>query len=348
MWLWVPLTRLAIVTKIVLQRFKYLVLLILGVAAFAACNLVDEDLRDCETDYHIEYELRLVTDLSVELRTELSLDTDVSVAESLESYFKDIFSDHAKDVDLSFYDVQGDYVRLHHEAHIMNASQSSYTLYIPVRQYMHLAVANLKDNTFLSLKEDEHCPTSRISQQVRDTVPSQRAGLFTARLPMDVKENVDQEFDVRLYMANCAATLVVDTLDSHIKDMKVFMTGFATGFDIRDSLYRFDYTPVVIGDPVPMLKPGYQSFASVSFPSRNDEETKATSSSLWQITIYATISDGSVTKTVLGISDPLPAGHVKVVQAKAQDNGQVAPGDPTIGVSVTMDWEAGLEGEIPL
>ncbi len=199
-----------------LQRFKYLVLLILGVAAFAACNLVDEDLRDCETDYHIDYELKLVTELTTEIRSELSVDTDISVAESLESYFKDIFSDHANDVDLSFYDVQGDYVRLHHEAHIMNASQSSYTLYIPVRQYMHLAVANLKDNTFLSLKEDEHCPTSRISQQVRDTVPSQRAGLFTARLPMDVKENVDQEFDVRLYMANCAATLVVDLSLIHI------------------------------------------------------------------------------------------------------------------------------------
>lgn len=330
-----------------LQRFKYLVLLILGVAAFAACNLVDEDLRDCETDYHIDYELKLVTELTTEIRSELSVDTDISVAESLESYFKDIFSDHAKDVDLSFYDVQGDYVRLHHEAHIMNASQSSYTLYIPVRQYMHLAVANLKDNTFLSLKEDEHCPTSRISQQVRDTVPSQRAGLFTARLPMDVKENVDQEFDVRLYMANCAATLVVDTLDSHIKDMKVFMTGFATGFDIRDSVYRFDYTPVIVANPVAMSKPGYQSFASVSFPSRDEIETKA-SSSLWQISIYTTISDGTVTKTVLGINEPLPAGHIKVIEAKAQENGQVAPGDPTVGVSVTMDWESGLEQEIPL
>lgn len=330
-----------------LQRFKYLVLLILGVAAFAACNLVDEDLRDCETDYHIDYELKLVTELTTEIRSELSVDTDISVAESLESYFKDIFSDHANDVDLSFYDVQGDYVRLHHEAHIMNASQSSYTLYIPVRQYMHLAVANLKDNTFLSLKEDEHCPTSRISQQVRDTVPSQRAGLFTARLPMDVKENVDQEFDVRLYMANCSATLVVDTLDSHIKDMKVFMTGFATGFDIRDSVYRFDYTPVIVANPVAMSKPGYQSFASVSFPSRDEIETKA-SSSLWQISIYTTISDGTVTKTVLGINEPLPAGHIKVIEAKAQENGQVAPGDPTVGVSVTMDWESGLEQEIPL
>ena len=332
-----------------LQRFRYLVLLFLGVAFFAACNLVDEDLRDCETDYHIDYELKLVTELTTEIRSELSVDTDISVAESLESYFKDIFSDHANDVDLSFYDVQEDSIRLHHESHIMNASQSSYTLYIPVRQYMHLAVANLRDNSFLSLKEDEHCATSRISQQVKDTIPAQRAGLFTARLPMDILENTDQQFDVRLFMANSAATLVVDTLDSHIRDMKVFMTGFATGFDIRDSVYRFDYTPVIVANPVAMSKPGYQSFASVSFPSRDEIETKASSSlSLWQISIYTTISDGTVTKTVLGINEPLPAGHIKVIEAKAQENGQVAPGDPTVGVSVTMDWESGLEQEIPL
>lgn len=330
-----------------LQRFRYLVLLFLGVASFAACNLVDEDLRDCETDYHIDYELRLVTELTTEIRTELSMDTDISVAESLESYFKDIFTDHANDVDLSFYDVQEDSVRLHHEAHIMNASQSSYTLYIPVRQYMHLAVANLTDNTYLSLKEDVHCATSRIAQQVKDTIPAQRAGLFTARLPMHVLENTDQQFDVRLYMANCAATLVVDTLDSHIRDMKVFMTGFATDFEIRDSIYRFDYTPVVVADPVTMSKPGYQCFASVSFPSRDEVETKA-SSSLWQISIYTTISDGTVTKTVLGINEPLPAGHIRVIEAKAQENGQVAPGDPSVGVSVTMDWESGLQQEIPL
>lgn len=330
-----------------LQRFRYLVLLFLGVVSFAACSLVDEDQRDCETDYHIDYELKLVTELTTEIRTELSLDTDISVAESLESYFKDIFTDHANDVDLSFYDVQGDSIRLHHESHFMNASQSSYTLFIPVRQYMHLAVANLRDNTFLSLKEDEHCATSRISQQVKDTVPSQRAGLFTARLPMDVMENTDQHFDVRLYMANSAATLVVDTLDSHIKDMKVFMTGLATEFDIRDSVYRFDYTPVVVANPVAMSKPGYQCFASVSFPSRSEGEAKA-SSSLWQISVYTTISDGSVTKTVLGINEALPAGHVRVIEAKAQENGQVAPGDPTVGVSVTMDWEPGLEQEIPL
>ena len=332
-----------------LQRFRYLVLLFLGVAFFAACNLVDEDLRDCETDYHIDYELKLVTELTTEIRSELSVDTDISVAESLESYFKDIFSDHANDVDLSFYDVQEDSIRLHHESHIMNASQSSYTLYIPVRKYMHLAVANLRDNSFLSLKEDEHCATSTISQQVKDTIPAQRAGLFTARLPMDILENTDQQFDVRLFMANSAATLVVDTLDSHIRDMKVFMTGFATGFDIRDSVYRFDYTPVIVANPVAMSKPGYQSFASVSFPSRDEIETKASSSlSLWQISIYTTISDGTVTKTVLGINEPLPAGHIKVIEAKAQENGQVAPGDPTVGVSVTMDWESGLEQEIPL
>lgn len=327
---------------------KYLVLLILGAAATAACGLVDEDMRDCETDYHIDYELKLVTNLTTELRTQLSMEADISVAEALESYLDGIFADYAHDVDLSFYDVQGDSARLHHESHIMDASQSSYTLYIPVRQYMHLAVANLKDNSIMALKDDEHCHTSRIVQQVKDTLPPHRAGLFTARLPMNVQENVDQQFDVQLYMANCAAALVVDTLGSHIKDLKVYMTGFATDFDIRDSSYRFSYTPVMETDPVVLKNPGYMCFASVVFPSRDLEETKAESSSLWHIAICAILPDGKITRTVLGIPDPLCAGHVSVIEAKAQENGQVAPGDPSVGVSVTLDWLPGIEQEIPL
>lgn len=328
-------------------QLKYGILAFLGAAVTAACSLVDENLSDCETDYHLDYELRLVTNLTTELEAELSAATDVSVVQSLETYLGGIFSSHAHDVDLSFYDVEGDLARLHHESHIMDAEQSSYTLYIPVRKYMHLAVANLADSPELSLQGDGFCGTARIAQQVQDTISSHRSGLFTARLPMDIQEGVDQQFDVRLYMANCSASLVIDTLGSHVKDLKVFMTGFATGFDIRDSLYRYDYTPVVKADEVPLEEKGQVCFTAVTFPSRT-VATKAEAESLWRITAYATLPDGSITQTILGVPDPLPAGHLRVFKAKARENGQVAPGDPSMAVSVTMDWTPGIDSEIIL
>ena len=64
---------------------KYISLLLLGAAIFASCSLVDEDVSDCEADYNIDYELRLVTNMTTELQTQLSLDTDVAVSNALRS-----------------------------------------------------------------------------------------------------------------------------------------------------------------------------------------------------------------------------------------------------------------------
>ena len=46
----------------------------------AACSLIDEDMRDCETDTRLDYELRLVTNMTTELQTQLSLEEDAEVA----------------------------------------------------------------------------------------------------------------------------------------------------------------------------------------------------------------------------------------------------------------------------
>lgn len=330
------------------RRLTELFLLLHGVAAVAACSLVDEDVRDCGKDYHLDYEMNLETSLTTEIRTELSLSSDVSVAQALETSLEDVFTEYAHDVDLSFYDVQGDSARLHHEAHLMDATQTSYTLYIPFRRYMHLATANLSENPTLALVGDEYCHTARIVQPEKDTLPSHKTGVFTARLPMDVKEGENQEFDVHLYMANCSASVVVDTTDSHIKDLKVFMSGFATGISLCDSAYRFDHESVIVADPIQLEEPGRLCFVSVNFPSRAGlDSTKAEETlSLWQIRVYATLQDGSVTETLMGINEPLLPGHVKVYQAKVQEDGSASPKDASVAVIVTLDWDQGLVQEI--
>ena len=321
---------------------------ILLAVAFTGCSLVDEDMRDCETDYTLDYELRLVTNMTTELQTQLGLVTDVNVAGAIKSYLQDVFTDYAHDVDLGFYDVQADSVLLHRESHVMDANQSSYTLYIPVRRYMHLATANMERNPLLSFEGADNCHTLRAVQQVKDTVTSHKTGFFTARLPMDIKEGIDQQFDVKLYMANCASSVLIDTLGSGIKDVKVFMTGFATSFDICDSLYHFDYTPVVKPDQLEFEDPGRVGFVAVTFPSRPAPSTKividwddpfvtdVAPNSLWQVYVYCTLGDGTITQNIL-------PGQFRLLLARAYANGSLAPNDPTIGVSVTLNWEPGLE-----
>ena len=342
-----------------LSRIYKLLLYLLVAAALAGCALVDEDMRDCSTDYDLTYDLRLVTNMTTELQTQLSMATDVTVANAIKNYVKNIFTDYAHDVDLSFYDDETDAV-LHHEAHIMDDNQSSYVLYIPVRKYMHLALANVDMDNLVSLKGSEMCHTSQLVQEVRDTVPSHKAGIFTARLPMDIQEGEDQEFNVRLYMANCATAIIVDTLGSGIRDLRVCMTGFATGFNVCDSTYVYSYTPVVKSDRLPADGSGTICYGTVAFPSKPDSRTKTVIDTddpfisegdgqpLWQIKVYATLPDNTVTETVLGVTKPLCAGQLKLIKARAYTNGSVKPGDPSVSVSVTLDWTPGTEHQVIL
>lgn len=325
----------------------------------SGCNLVAEDMSDCETDYHINYELRLVTNMTTELQTQLSMSTDVEVASALETYLKDVFTDYAHDVDLSFYDVYGDSLRLHHENHIMNATQSSYSLYIPVREYMHVAVANISETPQLQLLEDEKCHAAILQQVVKDTIDTYKRGVFTARLPMAIQEGEDQQFDVKLYTTSCAHALVLDTLGSHIKDMKVFASGFATGFSLADSTFRYSYTPVVRADKVPVGNtPGEPlCYAAVTFPSRNVPETKeiintdgfvtdVASESIWRYIIYTTLSDGTVTETILGVRIPVLPGQLKIIKCTVTDDGAVNPQAPWVGAMITLDWSNGASWEV--
>lgn len=325
--------------------------LVLVAAVSTGCMLVDANMRNCETDYTLNYELRLVTNMTTELQTQLSMAADVNVAASLRTYMGAIFTDYAHDVDLSFYDVYGDSLNLHNERHIMDATQSSYTLFIPVRKYMHIAIANIDNNGEVGVEEEDRCHRSHLVQAVRDTVDSHITGIFTARLPMDIKEGEDQQFNVMLYMANCASALVLDTLGSHIKDIKVYASGFATGFNLADSTYRFGYTPIVRANKIPVEGAGAPlCYTIVTFPSRDVPGTKTTIESedafasetaekpLWRYRVYCTLGDGTVTETILGVKLPLQAGQLKVIKGTIIENGACVPRPPYVGALVTLDW----------
>lgn len=325
---------------------RYIILFLLGSAAFTVgCTLVDEDMRDCYDESKLEYELKLVTNMTTEIKTQLYLESEKDVAQALETYLSDVFTDTAKDLDLSFYDVTGDSARLYHESLKMDANQLSHTLSIPIRDYMHTVLANLDSD--MQVINEERCHRAKIVRQVSDTIPTLKTGTFSARLPMQMKENVDQEFEVNLYMVNSAAAFVVDTTGSGIKDIKVFMSGFATEFSVCDSIYHYDSSPIVRTDKIMHSGADPLCFVSVIFPSKDTQESKAsTEAPLWQIRTYVTLRDGSITETILGFSEPLNAAQLKIVKGKAFDNGSVSPKDASVSVIVTLNWEPGLSGEI--
>jgi hypothetical protein len=307
----------------------------------------------------MNYELRLVTNMTTELKTELTTMTELSVANALTTHLKDIFTDFAHDVDLSFYDTGGALTRLQHDQHIMDANQSSYTLTLPMHKYMHLAIANIKDNDMVSLMDDENSPSSKLQQakgQLTNGIeiqPPHTTGLFTARQPMEVLSGVDQTFNVHLYMANSAATLVLDTKGHAYTDLKVYATGFADAFYIRDSTYVFtDTSPLVIAERV-ATDNNLLCYCSVNFPSRDampaSVKTRAEEGpALWQFKVYLTKPDGKTTETILNIDEPLKAGDLKIIKGELDDDGAVRPYNSAVGVSVTLDWNNAGDYVTPL
>jgi len=322
--------------------------------ALTGCSIIDDDLSKCEEQARLDYELRLVTNLTTELDTELSAQTDVDISNALRQFLSNIFTDHAHDVDLSFYDTQGDSLRLQHDQHIMNANQATYTLNLPKREYMHLAVANVVDNQQVDLLDDGRCHTSNLLLTSSDTIASHTTGLFTARQPMNVLEGVNQQFSVHLYMANCAAALIVDTQGHDASRMQVYSTGFASRFSICDSVYRHaSRSPIVRTTRLDPARGSKIGFCSVSFPSLPSAATRtviedadrfktpAGQRPLWEFRAYITNADGKVTETTLAINEPLQPGELKIIQVRLKDDGSLSTESSEVSVSVTLDWKRG-------
>lgn len=364
----------------------------LAVMTLSACGQIDDDLSDCVPpgpgpdpveEFELNYELKLVTNMTTELQTQLNTVSEIEVSDALKSHLEGVFIGYAHDVDLSFYDTQLDSVRLHHESHIMNDSTGSYTLNLPMREYIHLASANIVDNSSVSLVDDDNCHSAHLLQVSGDTINSHETGLFAARATMRVMENVDQTFDVKLYMANAAAALVVDTTDVKIKSLRVYTHGFATEFMMADSAFVYpEQSPYVRATQLAVSDTLNQiSLCTVNFPSRNPngwwirEKTDNSavdnglgvvhhgryaltraegeiipegnwdenSETLWEYVIFVTLEDGSITKTTLEMKEPLLAGEMKIIKGRMDAKGVVQPTDVTVGVSVTLDWNQGMD-----
>ena len=339
---------------------------LLGAVILTGCNsLVDEDMSDCGDKLDLGYELQLVTNMRTEIKTVLDLQADLQVATVLEEHLGEVFTDFAHDVDLSFYDTAGDMARLEHLDVVMNASQSSYSLLIPARPYMHTCVANLDTDPNVTLEDADYCHSARLVQHlaVKDTADAHLSGIFTARKRMDIISGIDQRFDVSLYMVNAATALVLDMADAPgVKDLKVFLRGLADGFRLADSTYTFD-TDYVVRTKLLATEAGSteRCYVSTHFPSRDvDPATKAvidiedpdgdkySGDPLWFWEVYATMEDGSVTKSTLDVHSPVHAAQLKVVKGKVHANGSMSSEDPLVGASVQLGWLPGKEHDIEM
>lgn len=320
----------------------------------SACSLIDDDLSVCGEEMTIDYQVQLQTELSLQLRTDLVLETDTNVRMALERWLDPIFTDKAKDIDLRFYNDETDVIR-HQIQDVINDNRTSYTIRLPKENYMHLAVANIADNHQAHISAGERSATMAVVLSDQTELSPLTTGVYTARLPMVVTDST-RRFDVHLYMVTAAVAVVIHTeACPDWQSLSGYMSGSASGFSIRDSVFYYTRSPKILMERVPIEQnaPMHKSpqsapndalcYATVSLPTQDDKP--------WSITATATLTDNRHTTTTLTIEKPLAAGDLRVFTFYMDADGKLNP-DPEssqeVGATVEVDWGEGTEIEIEI
>lgn len=326
-------------------------LLIVLALSFVGCKIIDDDLSVCGVDYDLLYKMKLVTNVQMTVEEKLGDITEKPIADSLKQWLAPIFSGTAHDLHMNFYatDATGELKQNRYE--IINASQKSYTLYIPREDYLHMAIVNVDQNTNMSIEGDAYAPALRVAQRTGDTLASHQTAVYTARLPMSMSDSASHSFNVNLYMISCAVALAITQPTTAIPPMQVVLSGTATGFNVRDSVFTFSHPSLISSERVMD-----RCYAMVALPSRDTVASgmmpikrQTASSALWELKTYVTLPDGKVTETILSVNTPLKAGTLEIIKVQLNDDGSVTPVQTTqVGASVTLDWKEGTNHEVEI
>ena len=340
-----------------------------------SCSTIDDDLDDCFIDLQAEYELRLVTNENLELARVLS--DRPGIADALRQHLSGVFSDQGRDLNLSFY-LNG--TRSHQQTESMNnASTKRVNMTLEIEDYEHLAIANVQNNGVVTLEGDNTLQTSNLkSQTSNQSIASQSTGVFTGRRSFPNMTWGAYPYHMPLYMANCAAAIVLDPRTAKFTDVKIFTTGFATSFNVADSTYQYDNSPLVRAERVAMPDTTrWLAYSAVSYPSkepaslarqqsspsggarggsstRSRQDTDAPftyddyGKTIWQYEGYVTMADGSITRTEIGIHHPLRGGQLKVLVGYIDNEGVIRFYDNSVGASIDLEWQTGWSIDVPL
>ncbi|MBR1631104.1 MAG: hypothetical protein IJ680_04540, partial [Paludibacteraceae bacterium] len=228
-----------------------------------------------------------------------------------------------------------------HEQHAMEASERTYNIELPIKEYAHVALANVARVPQMSIANDDRASQVMLRQQRLDTVDSHPSGIYTARRTITLEQDKSQMIKVDLYMANAAVALILDSVDASVVDTRVYLHGMADGMMLRDSSYVTDSDPYI---RTHKLTFGTRAAAAyrlchygVCFPSAGN----TAGTPCWSIEVYATLADGTVTRSVMQINSPLQAGQLEVVRGTLNAQGIIQTAMTEASITVSLDWKSG-------
>lgn len=313
----------------------------------SSCSVIDDDLSQCANTYSIDYNLHVVTNIDMQINTQLNMETDLNARNFLSNYYQQLLQPAVSNVDLGFYDANtGDMRRAYYRQ--MTGTTANFAIELPATNYRHLAsVGHTAGQSEVHLADTDLVTSSKLIQEQGDTIYGHQLPILTGRLDMNVLGNVEQSFNVNLYPADANVALIA-TVKNGVRDVRVFLTDLANSFTINDSTWQFNVNPMIRTLRVPVTNTTDSAYLVTVFPSRPsatraDGDDAAAQGSVWRAIVMAQLSDGSVTRSVLYVRTPLKAGDVRVLRITVDANGAAITKAADVGASVTLNWNKGGE-----
>lgn len=331
------------------KKAIYICCLLGSAIAQTSCNTIDDDLSDCVKDYRVT--LHVNTQVDDVLARRLRDADDQAIREVLRAPLHTIFSEQGHDLNIAFYNNnQEANIEYLYQQDMQGARQATYSLFFASIPYRNIALANVAEEPTIDYADTENSTTAIITNRnaitANGTIATQQSALFTARKNVFIPSDVDSTLCVDLYMANGAAVLVVDTTGVKIRDMHVDMNGTASTFNLNDSTYSFNGSPTVNTRRFDAQQYNKLAFMGLTLPSpmqptRADEDTQ--SGSYWTLTVYVDKPDGTTTRSIIYVRQPLHADELLIIKAILTPDGVIETVDVDAGISIDLDWSPGGE-----
>ena len=327
------------------RYFKALTAALLLLLTLQSCSLIDDDLSDCESTYSLNYELKMVSNINLQLSEQLQVNTGSLTLATLNNYFSRIIQPTTSEVRLGFYPTDGDAPVYYSRQ--TQGQRSAFAISIPADDYRHVAVIGQEDPSIF-LRDTTQAATVRLTQLLNDTVDSHNHAILAGTLDMNVMGNTDQSWEVDLYPAD-ASVAVVMKKNPKVLRTRVFLADLATSFTPNDSTWHWEHNSLVRTDAVDITGTDSVAYCGVAFPSRMeapgtiDPDVAAAKGAVWRVVILSELPNGTTTRSVLYMAKPLKAGDIRVIRIRVNDDGGVSTSDSNVGASVTLDWKKGGE-----
>lgn len=328
-----------------IRYFKALTTALLLLLTLQSCTFIDDDRSDCETSFSLNYQLRVVSNINLQLSEQLQMSTGSQTLATLNSYLNPILQPTASAVHLSFFPTDGS-DPVHYDRETAGL-RTAFSLSIPAADYRHIAVIGQEDPSIF-IKDNTSAETTRLTQFLNDTVDSHNHAALAGTLDMSVTNNTNQSWEINLYPAD-AAVAVVMKKNPNVVRTRVFLADLATSFTPNDSTWHWEHNSLVRTDAVEVTGTDSVAYCGIAFPSRMeapgtiDPDVAAAKGAVWRVVILSDLPNGTTTRSVLYMTEPLKAGDIRVIRIHVNDDGGVSTSDSNVGASVTLDWKKGGE-----